>query len=288
MNNRKIEVWKPCPEFPFVEVSSFGDVRTLDKVVVSNGRGTYVKKRRILKQQRHDNGYLCVAFKVNGKTVTRYVHRLVAQTFIPNPDNLPEVNHKDNNPANNCVSNLEWCTHEYNIQYREKYGISAEKANGRPVLAVNLATLEVSQFHSRSEASRVLGVNIGNINSVIKGRHKQASGYWFAEDDGSGIEIDKDKLREIKAGMPYRGDIYAINLKTQEVSRFSSRIEADQKLGINQSNIVKVIKGKLKQTGGYWFTNADNNAVEATKAKFDDSVARKVKDLMTDKELQPA
>lgn len=147
------------------------------------------------------------------KIFFRFVHRLVAQTFIPNPDNLPEVNHKDCNPTNNNVSNLEWITRKGNNQYRNKYGVSyKEAARKKPVCAINLDTLEVYRFPSQTEASRVLGANVGHINDVIL--------------------------------------------------------------------------GKRNHTHGYWFTNADNNAIEATRVKLGNSMARKVEELMINKELQ--
>lgn len=211
-----IEFWKPYQEFPWVEGSSFGRVRTLDRVV-STKKGMRAVKGRILKQQRNRGGYIYVEFSINGKLIVRYVHRIVAQTFIPNPDNLPEVNHLDNNPLNNDVSNLEWCTREYNMAYKERYGVSSKEAH-----------------------------------------------------------------------QTQRNPLFAINLKTTEVQWFESQSEAGHKLGIAQPNINSVLSGRLKQSGGYWFVNADSNAAEYTKQKFGDSVARKAKELMTNKELQSA
>lgn len=277
------EVWKTYPEFDFIQVSNLGRVRTLDRVV-SNGKGIYVKKGRILKQRRNRYGYLLVHFSVNGKQVNRSVHRLVAQTFIPNPDNFPEVNHKDNDRTNNCVDNLEWCTGEYNTAYREKYG----KALNRPVYAINLTTWETQRFESQCEAGRQLGVYQANIRSVIAGKLKQTGGYWFTEDNGDDFKIDKDKLRKIKVITPFRCGIYAINLKTLEVLRFESQSEASRVLEVDVGSLNKVIKGKLNQTKGYWFTYADESAVESTRRKFGDEVADKVEALMSERELQPA
>jgi len=132
---------------------------------------------------------------MNGKTVTKKVHRLVAETFISNPDNLTEVNHKDCNRANNNVENLEWCTRSYNRQYREKYGVSQTEALGNPVFAINLETLEVSHFRSQSEASRELGVFKQNVNNVIKGIIKQTGGYLFVNDDGHSVDVVNHKIK---------------------------------------------------------------------------------------------
>lgn len=174
------EIWRLYPEFDFIEVSTLGRVRTLDRVV-SNGKGTRMEKGMILKQWLNKRGYLRVAFRKDSKLVNKPVHRLVAQTFIPNPDNLPQVNHKDCNPQNNSVSNLEWCTPEYNIEYREKYGKSSAEVLGCPVYAVNLDTLEISKFKSQREAGRALGIVNQSINSVLKGRLKSTHGYVFTK-----------------------------------------------------------------------------------------------------------
>lgn len=188
------EVWKAYPEFSFVEASNLGRVMTLDRVVTC-GNGMRVVKGHVLKQWRNMYGYLYVSFGVDGKLITRKVHRLVAQTFLPNPNNWPEVNHKDCDRTKNNVENLEWCTHGYNMQYREKYGESA----GRPMFAINLNTLEVSRFKSQGEAGRELKANQGNINSVLKGRCKTAGGYWFTYDNGDAVETTRNKFGDIVA-----------------------------------------------------------------------------------------
>lgn len=180
---QELEIWKMYSEFSFIEVSSIGRVRTLDRVVTC-GNGMRVVKGRILPQYDNGHGYLQVEFGVNGKIVHRSVHRLVAQAFIPNHDNLPEVNHKDNNPANNDVSNLEWCTHEYNIEYREKCGVACN----RSVIAVNLKTWETQRFESQHEAGRELGADQRHITNVLKGRYKQTGGYWFTNADNNAVE----------------------------------------------------------------------------------------------------
>ena len=196
----KTEIWKAHPKYTGIEVSTLGRVRTLDKMV-SNGRGTWIVKGRVLKQDKCKNGYLQVQVKANGKFIKQRIHRLVAQTFLTNPDNFPEVNHKDNDRTNNNVNNLEWCTRSYNRQYREKYG----EAKGKPILAANLSTLEVSRFRSQNEAGIVLGVNVGNINSVIKGRRKTAGGFWFTNADDNADDAINRKLYEIgKTGLNIR------------------------------------------------------------------------------------
>ena len=104
------EVWKPYPDYPYIEANQFGEVRTIDRIVTrSNGRKQFIKGR-VLEQYIDRYDYLYVCFSTNDKTVNLLVHRIVATCFIPNPNGYPEVNHKDNNPKNNAVNNLEWCT----------------------------------------------------------------------------------------------------------------------------------------------------------------------------------
>jgi len=187
------EIWKAHPDIVGIEVSTMGRVRTLDRVTSSEKR-TRFQKGRILKQSYNGNGYLKVNIPINGKQASKRVNRLVAQTFIHNIDNLPQVNHRDCNRTNNHVENLEWCDNLYNVKYREKYG----KTQSKPLLAINLATLEVSQFQSQSEASRALGVKQGSISMVIKGKQKRSGGYYFVNDDENASDAIKRKLEEVK------------------------------------------------------------------------------------------
>lgn len=189
-----IEVWKSYPSIEWLQGSNLGNVRTVDRVVVrKDGRKQFVKGR-VLKQQRNKNGYMYVGFRANGKAVYLRVHRVIAMCFLPNPNNYPQVNHKDCNPSNNTVSNLEWCTASYNCQYREKYGVSATEARWNRIIAVNLKTLEVNLFPSQMEAARRLGANHGHINSVLIGRLNKHHGYWFTNADNYALEKVRAKF----------------------------------------------------------------------------------------------
>lgn len=118
----ELEVWKPVKGYEgYYEVSNLGRVRSLDRYIDHINRWGTVQ-RRLQKGQimspsvTHDN-YQSVALSKNNTSRDMSVHRLVATAFIPNPDNLPQVNHKDENPSNNCADNLEWCTAIYNNNY---------------------------------------------------------------------------------------------------------------------------------------------------------------------------
>ena len=215
-------------------------------------------------------------FGVDGKTIHRKVHRMVAKSFIPNPLGLPEVNHKDNNPTNNAVSNLEWCTRQYNTAYREKYGKSMSEVFGRPIFAINLRTFEILYFESQAEAARETGFSNQLINAVIHGRKKTAGGFWFTEDRN---EITEEKIQEIKAKMKSY-PVIAVNLDTFEVFLFESQSKAARQLSVNKGNISNVINGRKNKAGGYYFFRVDENAIEKARKIFGDKVAEKVEELM--------
>ena len=275
MVEKEAVVWRQYPEYPFIEANQFGQVRIRDRIATRKDGRKLLIKGRTLKQYLGTGGYLYVAFGMNGKTIHLSVHRIIASSFLPNPNHLPEVNHIDCNRTNNVVSNLEWCTSKYNNQYREKHG----KAFGRPLFAVNLKTFEVLHFKSQAEAGRKLGISRQSINRVLKGKRKTIGGYWFTEDKS---EITKEKIQEIKANMYFFGGVIAVNLETKKALRFETQIKAERQLGVNHSHIIGVIKGQRKQTGGYWFCNADENAVEKVRAKFGDEVANEVERLMSE------
>ena len=112
------EEWRPIEGYEgLYEVSSYGRVRSLDRYVKTCYEAYKLHKGKILSPAKDKNGYLKVHLCCNGKHNIIRVHRLVCKAFIPNPDNLPEVNHKDEDKTNNSVDNLEWCDHSYNISY---------------------------------------------------------------------------------------------------------------------------------------------------------------------------
>lgn len=111
------ENWKPVIGFEGqYEVSDKGNVRSLRRLIEGKSGTKYYRDGCILKPQT-SSSYAQVYLTVDGKQKWFKVHRLVAEAFIPNPDNLPCINHKDENKLNNSVDNLEWCDYEYNSNY---------------------------------------------------------------------------------------------------------------------------------------------------------------------------
>lgn len=182
----KKEIWKDIVGYEgYYQASSIGRVKTLDKYV--NGKNGSIRfiKGKILKPLNNEKGYLFVNLYKDGICKHMRVHRLVAETFIPNDDpvNKTQVNHIDEDKTNNCVENLEWCTNEYNSNYGSRNKKLSEKLiNGkgtRPILQFDLNNNLIMEWVSASEASRQLGITKGqsNISKCCRGLLPTAYGY---------------------------------------------------------------------------------------------------------------
>lgn len=151
----KEEIWKDVKGYEgLYEVSNFGRVKSKDRRVKVVYKSTFYKnlKGKILKPT-NTIGYDKVALYKEGRQKYHNIHRLVAEAFIPNENNLPIVNHKDESRNNNHVDNLEWCTHKYNITY----GTAPDRKNkklSKPVFGIHVETGEKITFPSMMEAGR--------------------------------------------------------------------------------------------------------------------------------------
>lgn len=164
------EIWKDIEGYDgLYKISNMGNVKSLK-----------YGKERILKPAKVD-GYLRVCLCKNSKYKWFKIHRLVAEAFLDNPYNLPEVNHKDEDKSNNNVDNLEWCSRQYNINYGTGHQRSTEtQTNGSKSKTVYQYTLDgvlVAEYPSIMEAQRQLGFNQGYICNCCNGRFNKAYGY---------------------------------------------------------------------------------------------------------------
>lgn len=115
-----IEVWKDIIEFEgLYQISNLGNVKSLSRYYYCGNNYSTLKycREKLLKFRFTKTGYTRVVFNLNGKNKDFYVHKLVAYYFLDNPNNYVEINHKDENKANNYYYNLEWCNHIYNCNY---------------------------------------------------------------------------------------------------------------------------------------------------------------------------
>ena len=156
------EIWKDVQGFDgLYQVSNIGRVKSL-------------ATNRILKQSIRSDGYLTVSLHKDGKQKSFLAHRLVASAYIGNPDNYPQINHKDENKTNNCVSNLEWCTPMYNANYgsRNEKGSAAKSI---PIICVETG----EEFLGLKMAGKSVGVTNQCIWNACKGKRKTAGGFHW-------------------------------------------------------------------------------------------------------------
>lgn len=160
-----IEVWKDIDGYPNYQASNLGRVKSL------NYKKTGVEK--ILKGYKNRNGYLRVNLSKKGKSKLYYIHRLVAQAFISNPNNWSQINHIDEDKTNNKVDNLEFCTAEYNINY----GTRTERTQ-KPILQFSKEGEFIRKWDSIVDIERELGFNHSAITKCCKGKlYKSVGGY---------------------------------------------------------------------------------------------------------------
>lgn len=145
--------------------------------VTEDGRVWSDKSKKFLKVRDNGTGYLYVGLKKDVQ-YNRYIHRLVAETFIPNPNNLPCVNHKDEDKTNNKVENLEWCSYEYNNNYGCHNQKIADKAS-KAIVQLDKYGNVIREWKSAREVENTLGIANQNIAKVLKGKRKRAGGYGW-------------------------------------------------------------------------------------------------------------
>lgn len=170
MNKEEKEIWKEIDGFPDYEVSNLGRVCSFKK-----------KYPRIMKPGKSSSGYLQVILYTGGKGVRKTIHRLVAEAFVPNPENKPEVNHIDEDKKNNVAENLEWVTRRENNNHGTRNRRDAETKR-KAVVQYTTKGVFLAEYPSIKEAGRVTGINKSHICQVCRGKEKTAGGYLWLYD----------------------------------------------------------------------------------------------------------
>ena len=160
------EIWRDIEGYEgLYQISNKGRVKRL-----------YKASERILKPGWMTGGYLFVVLCKNGNQSNQRIHRLVAKAFLPNPENKPQVNHRDENKKNNRVENLEWATAKENLNFgtrNERAGYSLS----RPILQYSKSGEFIIEWPGAHEVERVLGINNANIIACCKGKLKSSGGF---------------------------------------------------------------------------------------------------------------
>lgn len=173
-------------ESGFVQVLGFPDYYVnRDGRIYSNKTGKY------LKNCISKTGYCNVKFRLFGKAYCFNVHRIIAMTFIPNPHDLKEVNHKDGNKKNNTVENLEWVSSSGNKRHAYRNGLMRSRAGvpnkklAKPILQIGHNGELLRRFESHAEAQKFTGASRRNIHQVLSGKRKTAGGYGWKHEEVS-------------------------------------------------------------------------------------------------------
>ena len=158
-------MWKDIKGYEGIyQVDEYGNVKSLQRTRTGKAGGVVPVPERMLKQRTDKDGYKEVALSKDGLIKFYRVHRLVAEAFLSNPNNYPVINHKDEDPANNYVENLEWCTLQYNVQY------SVYKVSRR-------ITCNGVEYPSINECGRCVGIDSHSIRHCLK-TGKPYKGLW--------------------------------------------------------------------------------------------------------------
>ena len=159
------EIFKEINDFEGYYISNLGRVKSCKR-----------KTEKFIAVKDDTHGYLIVKLWKDNKQYSKKIHRLVAEAFISNPENLRDVNHKDENKHNNCVENLEWISHKDNINYGTR-NERANKTKSKAIIQLDLNGNVINEFISSYDAERQLDISESNINQCCNGKRKTAGGY---------------------------------------------------------------------------------------------------------------
>ena len=221
------EEWRPVKGYEgLYEVSNMGRVKSL-----------YYGKERIMRTPDNSTGYRNVEL-ARQTPKRKLVHRLVAEAFIPNPMNLPVVNHLDGDKHNDCVFNLEWCTKKENTNHAIKTGLMKITTNPKPIMAYRSGKF-VGTFKSMAECANELNCKIGNISDVIHGKRKTHHGFSFrlVNDD----DLSRGDFRDYAIKM--------VAIQDTQVIKARSGHELANKLGVSQGAVSNALKYGTKIKG---------------------------------------
>lgn len=265
MNNFKtsnlhssIEEWRDVPGFKsHYQVSNYGRVYSTPR----NNRGRKIGGYLLAQSERFGKPYKWVSLSKGGKPIRYLVHRLVAMAFLPNPNNLPVVNHKDENPQNNQVDNLEWCTQKSNCNYGTRIErIKTNMPQNKAIYQTTMSGEIVAEFPTIQEAARQTGVCAGHICDVCKGNREYANGYKWRYKDNDLYESAKVVLAsKIEKGKTSRKDkfikmsrkVAQYDLQGCLIRVFNGMREIVEEFGYCRPSIINCCNGKYDKAYGF-------------------------------------
>ena len=226
-----MEEWRVINGFPNYSVSNLGNL-------MNNKTGKFLKS--CIK-----GGYLHISL-TNGKIKkTLKVHRLVALTFLDNPEKKEQVNHKDGNKLNNSIENLEWCNNKENQIHKFKIGLGNNFT--RKIIQYDLNMNKIKEFNSITEASKELNISKSNIQGVLINYRNTAGGFVFKYIEDNNIDFTKT----ISINKNIGRKVVQYDLKMNLINVYHSISDASRKTNIHKNNIRGVIINYRKTSEGF-------------------------------------
>ena len=246
-----MEIWKDIKGYECrYEISNQGRIRSKDRRVRIGRKDTYVSKGCFLKG--YVERYHKVTLSLNNVKETFYVHRLVADAFIPNNFNKPYINHIDGDKLNNDVDNLEWVTHKENMKHAKNNDLN--KGARKTIAQYKLSGEFIRSFKSISEASELTGLNYSGIRRAAQRKAKSSGGFiWREYTSGDDDLILKEKITGAKDG---KKEVHQYTKNGEYIRSFDSLVEASESVGVSIYAISKCATGIHKTSAGYiWKLN---------------------------------
>lgn len=220
---KKTEVWKSLDfmGYPDYEISNFGRVKSLPRNTTKGG---------IMKPRKTKDGYLQLHLTYNGKRKTFRVHKLVALAFLENPENLPCINHKDENKENNHVDNLEFCDIRYNNCYGSRLERQSKSMKGK------IFSDEHKRNISKAQKGKIISEE---TKRKMSESHKGEKGFWYGKHLPNKV---KEKMRK---------PIIQLDLQENFIREWDSVTTASRELNLNKASICMCCKGRRNKCGGF-------------------------------------
>lgn len=258
--------WKNIDGYPHYKINEDGQVKRLKDYIIDCNGIEHLVKEKILRTKINKNGYISVTLSEYGIRKGFFIHNLLAKAFISNPNNLPCVNHIDENPSNNKLNNLEWVTYSQNAKHSIKRIIKSHEKEMIPVYSINPKTKNIIKYIGIRDAARKVNGHHTNINVAIK-RKSIAYGYFWSKEYPTNIEdytIESLQNRKIlnKHNTLGLSGILRINIYSKEIEYLNTLKECAKIANVNsQTTIIrhlnnnKPLKGYLYYRINYYNTN---------------------------------
>ena len=183
--NTQEEIWKDVKGHEGIyQISNLGKVKSLTRILPNGSK----RKGIVLKQCTGPSGYVVVCLSKDGKSKTKYIHRLVADAFVPNDESEKEVDHLDNNKLNNSSGNLEWVSRKENVrrswddglmENQRKSAVKSGFARVKRVIKTDNRGNILGEYRSQTEAAKAVGVSPPSISMCCTGVRESAGGYYW-------------------------------------------------------------------------------------------------------------